>query len=61
LAHVNVKFTSSIRPPGDITLDAAVARRMHGLWLFDVTASCDGRRAAEGTLMLSVSAREKAR
>jgi 3-hydroxyacyl-[acyl-carrier-protein] dehydratase len=58
LAHINVKFVTTIRPPAAIALEARVSKSMGDLWLFDVTASVNGQLAAGGALALAFSSTE---
>lgn len=54
LAHLDVRFDSAIVPPADIVLRSVVLRRFGSLLLFEVEASAGERRAARGTLTLTV-------
>lgn len=53
LAHVDVRFEATVRPPAVIRLRSTLARRLGRLALFDVIAEVDGRRVARGTLALA--------
>ena len=54
LAHMDVRFDSAIVPPADIILRSTLLRRFGTLLQFEVEASAGERRAARGTLTLTV-------
>ena len=52
LAHVDIKFESSIVPPVAIELSANVSRVLGALRMCDVIASVSGRSVARGTVAI---------
>ncbi|MDP9174908.1 MAG: beta-hydroxyacyl-ACP dehydratase [Planctomycetota bacterium] len=53
LAKVDVRFEDSVAPPADITLQSHVTRSVGTLIQYDVTATCQGRPVARGTITLN--------
>jgi 3-hydroxymyristoyl/3-hydroxydecanoyl-(acyl carrier protein) dehydratase/acyl carrier protein len=60
LAHVDVKFRHPVFPPATVTLISRLTNATGSLFRFDVQASCQGRVAAEGSVVLSQTSSAKA-
>ena len=56
LAHVDVRFDSSVVPPAEVLLHARLVRKVVSLRQFDVTATVADRTVARGTLALQLGA-----
>lgn len=54
LAKLDLRFHAAVTPPATIRLEAARTGHMGQLHQFDVSAVCNGARAAHGTLVLAV-------
>lgn len=55
LAHLDVRFNASVSPPAEIMLSSRLERVVGSLWQFDILARVGDKRAARGTLTLSVA------
>ena len=53
LAHVDLRFDSSVRPPAEILLKSTLTRTMGRLSQFDVSATVAGAWVARGALTLA--------
>jgi 3-hydroxyacyl-[acyl-carrier-protein] dehydratase len=53
LAHVDVRFERPVPPPAEVVLESRLARTIHGLRQFDVTARVGVHVVARGVVTLS--------
>lgn len=54
LAHIDLRFDSTVVPPAHVELSSRLERVVGVLWQFDVTARAGEQRAARGTLTLAI-------
>jgi 3-hydroxymyristoyl/3-hydroxydecanoyl-(acyl carrier protein) dehydratase len=54
LARIELRFFAPVRPPATVLLSATHTHTMGALHQFDALAECNGARAAQGSLVLSI-------
>ena len=56
LAQVDVRFEQAVAPPAEIQLNSRVVRTMGALIHYEVSASCNGKTVARGSVTLNFPA-----